>query len=254
MAVQEERENRIAMALLALLAAIGAGVLGYALQQRREKELAAGEAVPEELLEEDPEWDSDARKGIPEWLPYVCYALAAVLVVTSAALYLTRPGLDAIDRRVAAALGEETGGGEVSDDLAATTAGRFVCTLEPARSRVTGDAERSITLRWSADGCVNERTQYGFASGEWSRVFVPNEEDIVSVARYDPQTRTYRADRYLLSRTAMSAARQARGSYDAPSCTVDDGAAELGRRQEAVLSALPNQPNERLVYSCQPAD
>jgi len=85
-------------------------------------------------------------------------------------------------------------------------------------------------------------------------VFVPNEEDVVSVARYDPQSRTYQADRYLLSRSAIAAARKARGSYQAPSCEAPDGAAELGRSQEAVLSALPRQPNERLVYSCQPAD
>ena len=254
LAVQEEREDRIALALLALLAGIGLGVLGYALAQRREKELAAGMAVTEDEAEDDPEWDDDARTTLPHWLPYACYAVAAVLVLTAAALYLTRPGLDAIDRRVAAALGEETGSNQVSNDSAAATAGHFVCTLEPSRSRVTGDAERSVDLRWSAEGCVNGRTQYGFASGQWARVFVPNEEDVVSVARYDPQTRTYRADRYLLSRNAMAAAREARGSYAAPSCEAQDGAAQLGRQQEAVLSALPSQPNERLVYSCQPAD
>ena len=254
LAVQEEREDRIALALLALLAGIGLGVLGYALAQRREKELAAGVAVTEGEAEDDPEWDDDARTTLPHWIPYACYAVAAVLVLTAAALYLTRPGLDAIDRRVAAALGEETGSNQVSNDSAAATAGHFVCTLEPSRSRVTGDAERSVDLRWSAEGCVNGRTQYGFASGQWARVFVPNEEDVVSVARYDPQTRTYRADRYLLSRNAMAAAREARSSYAAPSCEAQDGAAQLGRQQEAVLSALPSQPNERLVYSCQPAD
>ncbi|MBD59244.1 MAG: protease, partial [Citromicrobium sp.] len=254
LAVQEERENRIALSLLCLIAAIGLGVLGYMLAQRRERELAEGEAVPESVSEDDPEWDSDARTGLPGWLPYACYALAAVLLVTAAALFLTRPGLDAIDRRVAAALGEETGSEQVADDSASATAGKFVCTLEPSRSRVTGEPTRSIDLRWSADGCVNGRTQYGFANGEWARVFVPNEEDIVSVARYDPRSRTYRADRYLLSREGIAAARKARSSYSAPSCDAPDGAAELGRRQDAVLAALPSQPNERLVYSCQPAD
>mgnify|MGYP001975951539 CR=1 FL=1 len=254
MAVQEARENRIAAALLLLLAAIGIGVLGYMLAQRRARELAAGEAVTEAQIEDDPEWDDDARKALPEWLPYACYGLAAVLLVTAAALYLTRPGLDAIDRKVAAALGEETGSEQVSDGAAEAAAGKFVCTLEPARSRITGDAEKSIDLDWSAKGCVNGRTQYGFSGGQWARVFVPNEEDVVSVARYDPQTRTYRADRYLLSRKAITAAREARGSYKAPSCEATDGAAELGRQQEAVLAALPGQPNERLVYSCQPAN
>ncbi|MEL7729484.1 serine protease [Citromicrobium bathyomarinum] len=254
LAVQEERENRIALALLALLSAIGLAVLGYALAQRREKELATGESVPEAAIEEDPEWDDDVRKSLPGWVPFACYALAAVLLVTAAALYLTRPGLEEIDRRVAAALGEDTGSEQVANDVSAAAAGRFVCTLEPSRSRVTGQPTASVDLRWSPGGCVNGRTQYGFAGGQWARVFVPNEEDIVSVARYDPQTRTYRADRYLLSREGIAAAREARGSYSAPSCEAPDGAAKLGRQQEAVLGALPSQPNERLVYSCQPAD
>ena len=254
LAVQEAREDRIAGALLLLLSAIGLGVLGYMLAQRRAKELATGEALTETQVEQDHEWDEDARKTLPEWLPYACYALAAVLAVASAALYLTRPGLDAIDRRVAAALGEETGSEQIADDSSVVAAGKFVCTLEPTRSRVTGDAARSIDLDWSADGCVNERTQYGFANGQWARVFVPNEEDVVSVARYDPQSRIYRADRYLLSRSAITAARKARASYKAPSCEAPDGAAELGRAQDAVLSALPRQPNERLVYTCQPAN
>ncbi len=257
--VQEERENRIAASLLLLLGAIGLGVLGYMLAQRREKQLATGETVPDEAPADDPDseapdWDSDARKGIPEWLPYACYAVAAVMAVAAAALYLTRPGLDAIDRRVAAALEEETGSEQVAGDSSAASAGNFVCSLEPSRSRVTGDPAKSVDLDWSASGCVNGRTQYGFAGGQWARVFVPNDEDVVSVARYDPQSRTYRADRYLLSRSAITAARRARGSYEAPSCKATDGAAELGRSQEAVLSALPSQPNERLVYSCQPAD
>jgi len=254
LAVQAERENRIALALLLVLAAIGLGVLGYMLAQLREKELAASETVRDDVAQDDPEWDSDARTALPAWVPYACYGAAAVLAVTAAALYLTRPGLDAIDRRVAAALGEETGSAQVSDDSSLATAGKFICTLEPTRSRVTGDAARSIDLRWSADGCVNERTQYGFASGQWARVFVPKDEDVVSVARYDPQTRTYRADRYLLSRSAITAAREARGSYTAPSCQAPDAAAQLGRQQDAVISALPSQPNERLVYSCQPAN
>ena len=209
LAVQEERENRIAGSLLLLLAAIGLGVLGYMLAQRRQKELETGEALTEAQVEQDHEWDDDARKALPEWLPYACYALGAVLAVAAAALFLTRPGLDAIDRRVAAALGEETGSEQVADDASAMAAGKFVCTLEPTRSRITGDATRSIDLDWSAEGCVNGRTQYGFANGQWARVFVPNEEDVVSVARYDPQSRTYQADRYLLSRSAIAAARKA---------------------------------------------
>ena len=93
-AIGAERRNRAPLladkaldrsALLALLAGIGLGVLGYALAQRREKELAAGMAVTEDEAEDDPEWDDDARTTLPHWLPYACYAVAAVLVLTSSA-------------------------------------------------------------------------------------------------------------------------------------------------------------------------
>ena len=110
-----------------------------------------------------------------------------------------------------------------------------------------------VTLAWSAAGCVNGRTQYGLASDGWSRVLVPNDEATVSVNRYDPATRTYQVERFLLGLEAMTAARAARSAVKAPACGVDEGAArEFGAGLQTIKALLPPQPNERLVYKCQP--
>ena len=98
---------------------------------------------------------------------------------------------------------------------------------------------------------MNERTQYGFSGGTWSRAFVPNSEDAVSVNSFDPDRRTYRVERYLLPRSAMAEAREARSKYKAPSCDAEGAASRLGELQTEIFAKLPRQPNERLVYQCE---
>jgi len=82
-------------------------------------------------------------------------------------------------------------------------------------------------------------------------VVVPSDEDAVSVNAFDPDTREYVVERYLLDREAMTAARAARGNYEAPQCGAGaDAARELGSKQNLILSQLPDRPNERFVYAC----
>ena len=108
-----------------------------------------------------------------------------------------------------------------------------------------------MPLEWKDDGCVNGRTQYGLSGGSWSRVFVPESESNVSVNSFDPATGEYRMDRYLLDSDALAKVREARGKFQAPACGAGQDAAQtLGTQQAAVLSLLPQQPNERLVYHC----
>mgnify|MGYP001801397779 FL=1 len=142
--------------------------------------------------------------------------------------------------------------GATAADTTAAGDGTLICTLVPERSRITGARTDDVEFDWSADGCVNDRTQYGMDSGTWSRVFVPNDEAAVSVNSYDPETRTFRTDRYLLGRADMEAARKARRGYSPPSCGVTDAARLLGEQQAAVIAQLPDRENERLVYSCTP--
>jgi len=138
--------------------------------------------------------------------------------------------------------------------IAAGAQGSLVCVLDTDRSRVTGEAAASVPFDWREDGCVNGRTQYGLDAGIWTRVFVPGDEEAVSVNRFDPKTREYRMERYLLDRNAMERARAARAEYEAPACgTGQQAAADLGARQAGVLSLIPERPNERLVYKCDTA-
>ena len=216
-----EREDRVFLAVVLLLVAFGLGQWALALWQA------------------DPRDEKRAR---------IVGGASAALVLAAIAAYLTRPGLDEIDRRVAAAMQDpDDGGGEAEapgGDLA------LLCRLVPERSRVTSAKVEDIEFDWTADGCVNERTQYGLAGGSWNRVFVPNAEDAVSVSSFDPDRRIFRTERYLLPREAMSAARAARGKYSAPECGSDNAAARLGDLQGEVLAQLPRQANERLVYEC----
>ena len=216
-----EREDRVFLAVVLLLVAFGLGQWALALWQA------------------DPRDEKRAR---------IVGGASAALVLAAVAAYLTRPGLDEIDRRVAAAMQDpDDGEGEAEapgGDLA------LLCRLVPERSRVTSAKVEDIEFDWTADGCVNERTQYGLAGGSWSRVFVPNAEDAVSVSSFDPDRRIFRTERYLLPREAMSEARTARSKYSAPECGSDNAAARLGDLQGEVLSQLPRQANERLVYEC----
>ncbi|MEP2734756.1 MAG: serine protease [Erythrobacter sp.] len=220
-AVFAERENAMAMAMIALLIAIGAGY--FALQARYEE-------------------DGEKRT-------YGFAALAIAAIIGAAYLWMTRPGLEDIDRRVDLAMndagGDAGGGGEN-----ASTEGTLICALASERSRITGARSDDVEFKWEGDGCVNSRTQYGFKDDEWTRVFVPDTEDAVSVNSYDPDTRTFRTDRYLLGANDMEKARAARGKYTPPQCGVSDASRTLGEQQGGVLGLLPTQPNERLVYEC----
>ena len=218
------RENRMALALIALIASIGCG---YAA------------AV----------WHGDeARRTHVR----AAAALSAAALALAALLWFTRPGLGEIEDRVAAAIAEAQG----KDALATASAdaaaeGALICTLVPERSRVTSARTDDVAFEWSADGCVNRRTQYGLGEGgTWSRVFAAQDDAAVAVNTYDPQTRTLRTDRYLLGEQALSAARAARSAYTPPTCGVTDAARTLGEQQSALIAALPDRPNERLVYSC----
>ena len=224
MEVLGERENRMALALIALIAAIGGGYAALV-------------------------WKgNEARRTHTR----IAAALAAASLAAALILWFTRPGLAQIEERVAAALAKAEGK-DAPTPASGTSAseGALICTLVPERSRVTSAKTDDVAFEWSADGCVNGRTQYGLGqAGEWQRVFAADADAAVAVNTYDPETRTLRADRYLLGQEALAAARKARSSYTPPACGVSDAARTLGEQQSALIARLPQRPNERLVYSC----
>jgi hypothetical protein len=222
MEVIEVRENRMAMALIFLLAAIGAG---YAAAVWRKDE---------------------ARRTHTR----IAAALSAAALAIAVLAWFTRPGLTEIEGRVAAAIAKAEGKDAPASGSDAVE-GALICTLVPERSRVTSAKTEDVAFEWSADGCVNGRTQYGLGTGgEWKRVFAAQDDAAVAINTYDPATRTLRTDRYLLGQQALAAARESRAAYTPPGCGVSDAANTLGEQQSALIANLPERPNERLVYSC----
>ena len=220
-----DREDRVFLAFVLLLVAFGLGQWALA------------------LWNEDPRDEKRLR---------LVGGATAFVVLAALAAYLTRPGLDEIDRRVAAAMQEDDTGNSPDEPQTGDLA--LKCTIVPERSRITSAETEDVDFDWAEGGCVNDRTQYGFSGGTWSRIFVPNSEDAVSVNSFDPDRRIYRVERYLLSRSAMEDARTARAKYDAPQCGAEGAAGSLGDLQGEILGQLPQQPNERLVYECSPRD
>lgn len=234
MEVIARREAHLAAALLLLLAGFGAG---YAARMR-------------------------IRAGAPRSQIIAASTGAGLALLATGGLWMTRPGLAAIEDRVAeivAGKAAPPAGRAASPSAAAAAAaaqpanGTLVCTLIPERSRVTSARTDDVELAWAGDGCINGRSQYGRTNrGEWRRVFVPDAEDAVGVNTYDPATRTLRTDRYLLGAAAMASAREARRQYALPACGASEAARLVGEQQSALLAMLPDEPNERLVYACQP--
>nr|WP_166176066.1 serine protease [Altererythrobacter segetis] len=220
--ILDERDNGMALALVLMVVALGgAGFAWLAYDDGENKRMKIGAAV-------------------------------AVVALAGAALaWVSRPGFSEGDDRLQDLLRQEM----TADDHGAIPtpqpAGALVCTLVPERSRIIGAANQTVPFDWKDDGCVNGRTQYGLSGGSWTRVFAPESEASVSVNTFDPATGEYRMDRYLLDSDALSKVRAARGKFQAPACGAGaDAARTLGTEQTAVLSLLPAQPNERLVYHC----
>ena len=225
-AILAERENGMAIAGLLLIIALGAGGFAYLRHESEEDRSAA-----------------------------IAGGVAVVAVLGAAAAWLLRPGFDDIEDRLAENTRREVEAGRSSAGGGASAAGgSLICVLDAERSRVTGAPVEDLPLDWTNDGCVNGRTQYAPSEGEWARIFVPEKEAVVSVNRFDPATREYRVERYLLGREAIGRVREARAGFEAPQCGADaDAARDFGARQQAVLSLLPASPNERLVYRCSEA-
>ncbi|MEM6585665.1 MAG: trypsin-like peptidase domain-containing protein [Pseudomonadota bacterium] len=232
--ITEARDNAVAMAFVLLL--LGVASAGAAAKLRR---------AP------SPGEHGEPTPPIGQPRAIIAAGFAGACFIAMGLVWITRPGFSELEDRVAAIMGEtpDLGGEEPQPSLAGD--GTLICSFIPERSRVTGARTDDVEFDWAADGCVNGRTQYGMVSGDWTRIFVSDEEALVSINTYDPQTRIFQTDRYLLGREAMQTVRDIRSAYAPPACGVTDAARVLGEQQSAVTGTLPGRPNERLVYSCE---
>jgi V8-like Glu-specific endopeptidase len=219
------RENGMALAGVAVLLALVAGGLAFIWSSKPEKKNQVKAAA----------------------------ILAVLLVIGAVIAWLMRPSLDAIEERAQEIAAKAEPSAVPSPTTSAGDgAGAMVCVLDAGRSRVTVSPVTDVPIDWKADGCMNTRSQYGLGADGWSRVLVPDDEDAVTVAAFDPASRVYRTDRYLLDLDTMTKLRAERAKVEAPACGAGEAAARtLGDAQAELKALLPPVPNERMVYNCQ---
>lgn len=218
-AIIESRENRILMTIILLLGALGAAGSGWQLFERDRKDhgkLALGGA--------------------------------AALLVAALLTWYTRPGFDRVDILAQAALKD------VPDPAAKAVvakAGTQICVIDRSRSRITVSDTADEKFEWSAEGCVNNRTQYARDGDHWVRTFVPNNKQEVSISAFKPETSSYRIERHLLGVEAMGRAREARKLYEMQGCSADSAMLEkVAQMNRKVRELLPEQANEVLQFNC----
>jgi hypothetical protein len=218
------RENGMALTGFALLLALGTAGAGVFLLQKQRRREAIVAAV-----------------------------LTVALVGGGVAAWLTRPPLADIDARADAILSKEHKP-DGTRAPKAPLAGDLVCVLDSQRSRVTVSSTSDITMNWRADGCRDGRTQFASGPDGWLRVLVPDNDETVTVASFDPATGVYKADRYLLDYDAMTRLRGERARPAPAQCGAGvDAAARMNADQMALKALLPNASNEQLVYNCSQA-
>jgi serine protease Do len=216
------RENRIMLAALMLVLALGAGGVGFILHEREQRNPSIGAAMSGMAL-----------------------LLGALMV------FLSRPSFDQVEERVRAALTKQAGNAGPKTAASTNINGKKSCVIQLDRSKVTVSSTADVDFDWTREGCVNRRTQYVENAGKWSRSFVPGQEAQVSMISYAPDTKIYRIERYQLGIDEIAKVREARNRYDVKGCTADPAAQEkISNMNNAVREVLPAQPNEMLVFSC----
>lgn len=218
-AVISARENHIAFAALMLVLAGLAGSATWVLHDRG---------------------DMERRK--------IAAGATGALALTAVLIFVLRPGFNQAEDIALAMVKKELG---KKDESAGSRDGVYMCRVLPERSKITSSSPGPVEIAWTASGCVNGRTQYGQDIDGWTRVFVRNEDQLVAINQFNPDTREFRTENFQLGLDAMNNARKIRARYSDKSCTTEpDRMAELEDMQKALRQALPAQPNEVLTYDC----
>lgn len=131
--------------------------------------------------------------------------------------------------------------------------GDNICTLDRQRSKMTVSNITQLNLNWAQNGCINGRTLYVETDSNWQRIFVPNNEQTISVNSFYPESGDFRISRYLVERDIMDIARQERQAIGNIQCSSSSEKRDsLAALQSSLSDTLPPSPNEILVFSCVP--
>ena len=195
---------------------------------------------------------------------------------------------DAAGRVVGSSRGVRSPASVLSTPIGATspeselelTPGDFICSIRIERSRITvsdiaAPDVQDVGLSIDAKGCLNRKSQYvPSADGRWQHIMLPGEpiastpsnpntqsnsntpsepnaQAKVSIASFSPEGPVYRVEHYRVSAAILAKVQRLRGSIDSKTCTASSAARDrLALQQEAIRAALPERPNEWLVYGC----
>ena len=209
------RENRIALAGLALVLAAMAGGAGWVWRR-----------------------DGDGKAG-------ASMGAGALLALGAVALFVTRPSL--VEATPAAAPANAETGPEL---VTAAPTGKRICTLRPDRSRITVSKADDVELALSASGCAGGAQFVPSTDGGWTRAVVASDAGAASIVTLSADGATYRIERWLPDGATLTKLRDLQGGA-AASCTSDAAALDqLRATTAAVRATLGEVPNERLVYEC----
>jgi len=179
---------------------------------------------------------------------------AAGLLLLAILVFFLRPGFDSIDNSAEpdnAAAADNSVDGNSAVAMGGNLVGDNLCRIDMGLSRVTVSDTADVPFHWDGAGCINGQTQMIRDGAGWSRAIVPTGEASVSLRRFDPETGSYRSDKYLVGADVAEKARTLRSTVKWAGCTADpQRLAELDRLQNEIRALLPSQPNERLVYRC----
>lgn len=135
------------------------------------------------------------------------------------------------------------------------TAGPFVgsvsCTLDRTASQgAVGAADVSFTV--SGQMCVNDRTLYApAAAGVFQRAILSAETHGLDILTIDPGRGEFRRERYPLSDSAFTAARNATSGAADYSCDDPEARAAVAQRNQALTHFTQGAPQQRFVWRCE---
>ncbi len=168
--------------------------------------------------------------------------IGGAFLVGAIVAFVARPSLSTVEEAKAAQ----------AQPAADRFVGANVCRLVQDRSRLTVSSSADVPLDWTANGCINGRTQYAQNGAVWSRILISNDQPVVSVSEFRPGSGEYVLTRYQLDNATMDRIRAARRPNEPRACSADAEARTiLADQQRDVAAMLPQLPNERLVYACE---
>lgn len=132
----------------------------------------------------------------------------------------------------------------------ATTEIRYSCTLEPERSRVLHSDTADTKFLWRSDGCVNSRTQYIDDGKTWTRAFVSERQQAVTVNRLDPTTRRFVMERSYPLPLDFAKIAASQPDLSAASCTSKSEDQKAIENANSEIAIMLDASDEVLSYKC----